>query len=404
MFRKNQYSIAIFLNALTGMGLLLALSRCSEPTPVETIAARTGEIRVVTSTNGIIEPLNSTRIYAAVDGFVQSINTSEGARTSRGQTLFQMDSPQTRIALAEARAALLETKRQSRVVLDGPPKEELDSLDATLEESSLQLSQLKEKLSTEESLLSKGAVSLESVKNLREQVRLLQMQLDALKKKKENILTRYTETDKKLMRDKIKELTDQVQLLEGQLRNMSVVSPVNGLLYSLEIKQGSFVTTGQLLAQIYQPGQVRLKAYVDEPDLGRIQQGQPVTIEWDGMPDMEWEGMVETPPGKVVALNNRSVGYVLCSLNQATTELIPDINVDVEIVTAFKENALVVPRSSVFRNEGESVVLLAKGDEIRITPVVTGLQTFDEIEIVEGIEPGDQVVLNPLSAIPENQP
>jgi len=110
---------------------------------------------------------------------------------------------------------------------------------------------------------------------------------------------------------------------------------------------------------------------------------------------------VEKPPERVVAFNNRSVGYVLCSIDQMTKELIPDINVDVEIVTAFKENTLVVPRSSVFRNEGESAVLLSKGTEIILKPVVTGLTTYDEIEILDGIESGDLIALNPLNAIPE---
>jgi hypothetical protein len=81
-------------------------------------------------------------------------------------------------------------------------------------------------------------------------------------------------------------------------------------------------------------------------------------------------------------------------------KLIPDINVDVEIITAFKENVLVVPRSCVFRNEGESAVLLSQGNETVLKLVVTGLTTYDEIEILEGIEPGDVIALNPLNALP----
>jgi len=401
MFCKYRIPIALFIQAMTGCFLVSILSCCSETTPLETVMVQTKEISVVTSTNGIIEPIDSTRIFASVDGFIQSIECSEGSETKRGQILFRMDAPQTRIALAEANAALLETKRQARVVLEGPLKEELDSLDATIQESKLQLQQLNEKLSGEETLLEKGAVSVESVESLREQRDLLELRSNALKKKKENLLTRYSEEDKQLMRDKINELSNQAGLLEQQVRNTSVVSPVDGLLYSLEVKSGSFVATGQLMAQIYQPGQMQLRAYVDEPDLGRIQKGQPVFIEWGGMPDMKWKGTVEKPPERVVALNNRSVGYVLCSIDQMTKELIPDINVDVEIVTAFKENTLVVPRSSVFRNEGESAVLLSKGTEIILKPVVTGLTTYDEIEILDGIESGDLIALNPLNAIPE---
>jgi HlyD family secretion protein len=69
-------------------------------------------------------------------------------------------------------------------------------------------------------------------------------------------------------------LADQVRLLELQVQSESVTAAENGILYSLSVKPGSFVTRGQLLARINRPGQVRLRVYVDEPDLGRIHKGQ----------------------------------------------------------------------------------------------------------------------------------
>ena len=71
-----------------------------------------------------------------------------------------------------------------------------------------------------------------------------------------------------------------MNLLEQQIKMESVLAPETGLIYSLSVKQGSYVTDGQLLAQIYEPGKVRLRAYVDEPDLGKIESRQPVVIKW----------------------------------------------------------------------------------------------------------------------------
>lgn len=401
MFRKTRFLTTLLPCALAACLFLVSLCGCSEPAPPETATAHKGDIRIVTSTNGVVEPINSILIFASADGFIKSIECKEGSETKKGQTLFRIDSTQTRIALAEAKAALLETRRQAKAVLEGPSREELDSLEATIEESRLQLRQLNQKLADEESLEEKGAVSMESVETLREQMNLLKLRTDALVQNKENLMHRYSDEDKELMRKKIEELANQVQLLERQMRDTTVTSPSDGLLFGLEIKPGSYVTTGQLLAQVYEPGEVRLRAYVDEPDLGRIEPGQPVEIEWDGMPGIKLKGKVEKPADRVVAMNNRSVGNVLCSIDERSEKLIPDINVDVDIVTAFKENTLVVPRSTVFRNEGESVVLLSQGAQTVLKPVVTGLTTYDEVEILGGIEEGDQVVRNPLNAIPE---
>jgi len=375
--------------------MILALSRCSQAPAPEYATATRGTIRVVINTNGIVEPVHPTGIYSSIDGFVTSIATGEGSDATRGQVLFRLDATQTRLSLAEARAALLETRRQARTVLEGPAKEELDSLSASIEESRLQLDQVTEDLQAEISLLEKGAVSRESVDRIRKQQDLLRVRTDGLEKKRDNLLSRYSDEDKELMQGKIEELSTQVRLLEQQARDASITSSADGLVYSLNVKPGSYVTRGQLLAQIYQPGQVRLRAYVDEPDLGRIQKGQRVEIEWDGMPNTRWTGAVDTPAERVLRLEIRSVGHVLCSIDGEPGQLLPDINVKIEIITGMKENALLVPRSTVFSHEGASAVLVPDGKQPRIQPVELGLVTYNTVEILRGVEAGDKILTNP---------
>jgi len=184
-------------------------------------------------------------------------------------------------------------------------------------------------------------------------------------------------------------------LLEQQLRSEAVAAPASGLVYSLYVKPGAFVSRGQLLAQIYRPGKIRLRAYVDEPDMGRVEEGQLVSIEWDGLPNRKWMGVVEKRAEQVVALNNRSVGYVLCRIDGSPGELIPNLNVRVEIVTARKTDALVVPRAAVISQKGKPSVMVPLEKGTALKPVVTGMVTPEEIEILQGIDPGTTVILNP---------
>jgi HlyD family secretion protein len=202
-----------------------------------------------------------------------------------------------------------------------------------------------------------------------------------------------------LEQERVNELTRQVELLDQQVRLGSMVVPRSGLLYSLYVRSGSYVSKGQLLAQIYQPGKVRLRAYVDEPDLGRVEKGQRVLIEWDGLPDQRWQAAVDKPAEQAVALGNRSVGYVICEIEGEPKALIPNINVKVQLVTASKKAALVVPRTAVFNADGKPAVLLSSdGIHTTLKSVILGLITPDEVEIVQGIEEGSQVVTNPGEA------
>ncbi len=356
------------------------------------------EMRVLVSTNGIIEPADRTEIFAPVDGFVTAVFRSEGSEIVRGQLLLRVNSEQLRSALAEANAALLAAKRQARVVETGPPKEELVELDASIAENAMQLDQVKKDLAAEQRLLAEQATTRMAVENLQKQLDLLQLHAAGLKQRRETLQARYSAEDKEWEQGRIQELTRQVELLKNQLSAESVTTPESGFIYSLQVKQDSFVNKGQLLAQIYKPGKVRLRAYVDEPDLGRIKKGQQVRIEWDGLPNQHWTGLVEKPAEQVVAMNNRSIGEVLCSIEGLPVGLIPNLNVRVQITTELKQNALVVPRNAVFNHEGKPYVLLAAGTSTVAKQVELGLVTPNEIEIVRGINDGDAIVLNPAEA------
>jgi RND family efflux transporter MFP subunit len=232
------------------------------------------------------------------------------------------------------------------------------------------------------------------VEALRKQRDLLQLRAEALKQKRQNLQQRYAPEEKEWEKDKVAELTRQVRMLEEQLQMESVFAPKSGLIYSLPVKPGSYVTKGQLLAQIYQPGRLTLRAYVDEPDLGRIRKGQQVLIEWDGLPDHRWTGLVDKTASQVVSFNNRSVGNVFCTIDEEPKELIPNLNVRVEIIVARKANALVVPRAAVFNRAGQPTVMLSEGSGTALKPVTLGLVTSEEVEIERGIADGSSVVLN----------
>jgi RND family efflux transporter MFP subunit len=306
----------------------------------------------------------------------------------------RLEAEQSRTALANAKASLLREKRQARVVTAGPPREEMDALDTSIAECGMQLNQLNKDLEVEESLYSKGATPRSAVENLRKQRDLLQLRADALRQKKQALQMRYSPEEKEWEQDKVAELTRQVSMLERQLQMESVFAPRSGLIYSIPVKPGSYVTKGQLLAQVYQPGRILLRAYVDEPDLGRIRKGQQVLIEWDGLPDRQWTGVVDKPASQVVPLNNRSVGNVFCTIDEEPEELIPNLNVRVEIVIARKANALVVPRAAVFSRAGQSTVMLSEGSGTVLKSVSLGLVAPEEIEIERGITEGSSVVLN----------
>ena len=386
-------AVVVLVGAVVAM---LLLDRNSDAPKYQTARAERHDLRMVVNTNGIIEPVDRSEIYAPVDGVVARIPVTEGARIARGQTLVELESTETRTALSDARTALLEARRQAERVETGPPAEEITVLEASIAEAALALERTRKDLAVEEGLLEKGAVARASVEALARERDRLRLRIEGLERQRRDLAERYSAQEKEWEREKVRELARQVAFLERQIGMESVRAPREGVLFALEVQPGAHVPRGQLLARINQPGRVRLRAYVDEPDLGRIAEGQPARIEWDGLAGRHWNGAVEKPAEQVVDLDNRTVGYVLCSIEGEPKELIPNLNVKVEITTEQKPGALTVPRSAVFSLDGKRSVLVLEGPKAVVRTVVPGLVTAEEIEILEGVREGEVVATNPL--------
>jgi len=399
----RKFLIIVVLVVLIALAVYFLIGEREESAPLTVLAAR-HEIRMTVSTNGVIEPVERSEVYAPIDGRVVRIPVQEGAEITVGQILMELESEQVRKALAEAdsalidNAALREAMLQQKAVLFGPPKDEIAVLDASIAEASLQLEEIEKELKEEESLFARGAVARIAVDALRKQRDQLRLRVDGQTRQKQGLLSRYSLEEKQWEKDKVDEFADQARFLEQQRLIETVKSPRSGRIYSLEVIPGAYFTRGQLLARINQPGKIRLRAYVDEPDLGRIAKGQLVEITWNGLPDRKWTGVVERPAEQVVSMNNRTVGHVICSIEGNPDELIPNLNVMVEITTMRKPDAVVVPRSAVFSPDGIRSVRIFDGKTTVIKPVVSGLVTTDEVEILEGVREGEDIVINPLDS------
>ena len=135
---------------------------------------------------------------------------------------------------------------------------------------------------------------------------------------------------------------------------------------------------------------MRVRVYVDEPELGRVATGEPVRITWDALPGREWPGTVEKRPSEIVALGSRQVGEVLCTIANPNRELVPGKNVNAFILTQVVPNALTIPKTAVRRENGVGVFLL-QDNTIRWRSVKTGASDALRVEVVDGLQDGDLV-------------
>ncbi|MDE3166583.1 MAG: HlyD family efflux transporter periplasmic adaptor subunit, partial [Acidobacteriota bacterium] len=138
---------------------------------------------------------------------------------------------------------------------------------------------------------------------------------------------------------------------------------------------------------------LRVSVFVDEPELGRVEIGQPVTITWDALPGRQWTGRVERKPAAIQALGSRQVGEVLVSIANQGRSLLPGTNVNAEIRTAVVDNALVIPKEALRHDAQGDYVFALAGGALQRRAVKKGVSSITLVQAVDGLNDGDAVAL-----------
>ena len=192
-----------------------------------------------------------------------------------------------------------------------------------------------------------------------------------------------------------------VQLAAQRLQYGVVRAPISGTLYQFDLKQGAYLQPGDLVGLVGVIDRVKVTVYVDEPELGRVGLGMPVTITWDALPGKQWNGRVDRLPSEIVALGTRTVGEVTTLVENPNHDLLPGVTVNISIISRVVNDATSIPKAALRSMHGEAGVYKLVGDHIQWTPVKAGASDINNVEIVSGLSTSDKVavrVVEPLDA------
>jgi HlyD family secretion protein len=198
----------------------------------------------------------------------------------------------------------------------------------------------------------------------------------------------------------VQQSQNEVAALEDKTRNGRISAPADGILYSLPVKAGDYVKLGDLLAEMADLHKVRVRAFIDEPELGGLETNEPVRITWDALPNRSWVGKTEIIPKQVVARGSRSVGELLCAVNNDKLELLPNTNVNVRINSRERLGVLAVPRGAVEAQGGRRYVFVVKKQQLGLAKstlekreIHVGIADATSYEVVSGLQEGEMVAL-----------
>jgi HlyD family secretion protein len=353
------------------------------------------------SSNGKVEPVSPASFRAGFPAFVERVFAVEGQQVKRGQILYSLDDTETRAQLAEARAELASQEEALHVAKAGGQESLLAKAAADLEKAKASSDQLRRDNAALTRLVAQKAATPQELEQNRVALTQAEAEVQSLEKVKA-----AAEKQAQLDAGRVALLVDharaQVEDLEAKSASTHRAAPLDGTLYSLPIRAGDFVKAGDPLAEMADLHHVRIRAFIDEPELGQIAMGQPVEIFWDAHPDRVWTGKTEVLPKQVVNRGTRSVGELICSVSNDRLDLLPNTTVDVRIQVGERPNVLAVPRGAVFIDGNKRYVFRVENGRINRRDIQVGVANPTMIEVESGLNQGDVVALPGDISLKEN--
>src|ERR1700719_3619348 len=397
--RKLRNRILLFL-VVAGI-VAYVLVRLSGREPVAKIAAvnpvRDNLVSSISS-NGKVEPISPFVMRAPLDTFVEKVTGVEGQPVEKGELLVELNVRDARAQLDDAEARLLRAKDELRAAQGGGKPDEAARVAADLAKAQGDRDRLLRNHDALDRLIAKQAATRDELAANDLALSNAQAEVKRLSAAKQEF-ERGVKLDAGRTALQVQQIQSEIASLRAKVASARITAPTDGTLYSLPVKTGDYVKTGDLLAEMADLHRVRVRAFIDEPELGGLVPNEPVKITWDALPNRTWTGRTEVIPKQVVPHGGtRSVGELLCAVDNQKLELLPNINVDVKIHSNERSNVLTVPRAAVDAEVGRKYVFVVTKSALGKSRLARrelqlGIADSTNFEVISGLQENEMVAL-----------
>jgi HlyD family secretion protein len=388
------------LAAVTG-GIWWAVAGRSSLPDVKFVKPRRETLVSNLPTNAKVEPIEWAPIRVESPGLVVKVYVKLGQSITAGAPIVQVSTTGVSDQVSAATARTAQSQADLDALSKGGRTAELADLDSNLAKARFERDTQQKDYGSLKRLYDKQAATMVEVEVAKDKVHSTDLEIESLERRRATLVSK---DDLAVARARLQEAQATQRGAETRLSQGIIRAPLGGVVYDLPIRAGTYLNAGDLVANVGRVSQLRVRLYVDEPELGRVAVGQPVRITWDALPLKEWSGHVEHMPTAIVPLGTRQVGEVLCAIENPGGELAPGANVNAAVQTSLIPNALTIPKEALHIDSGQtSVFVLEGGNTVRLRTVQHGSDSVTRSQIAAGIKDDEWVALPSEGSVKDGQ-
>lgn len=386
----------------------------------QTIVVGTQDLTFQLKANGVVQAVRKTNLSPKESGQIIQLYVDEGARVRQGDIIARMDSEQVQAqvnqyqaALARAEADLIQKQTGNRPEEIAKAEAELRKQAALVVQARSRLELASQRLRRKQAAAAEGAISRDSLdeslteeRNARDNLAQAQASLNVARQELSLQNQGYRREEVAQAQAQVAQARAQVQFYQSQLANTIVRAPFDGIITRRFAQAGDFVTpttsastsdgaTSTSIAEL--SSGLEVEAKVPEASIGRIRPGQQVQIRSDAFADQTFTGKVRLIAPRAVQENNVTSFRVKVALQDGLAQLKSGMNVKLTFLGDKIARATVVPLAAIVtKKDGQTGVLIADAkNQAQFRPVTVGSTSGSQIQVVEGITPGERIFISP---------
>ena len=333
------------------------------------------------------------KIGARISGQLEKLMVKIGDIVRAGDMIATIEHEDLLARVAQFTADLkAEEARLKKIKEEGPL--EINKLKAGLEELNVQISLAQKMLSRNQALRKKGIVSESVVDEADERLLVLNAQINLVEEgiKLEEV---RLQNDIRLQDAKVEKAVANILEEETQLSYATVTAPIDGVVAFISTQEGETVVASMsapTFVTLIDLKKIEVTAFVDETDIGKIQERQKVKFTVDAFPKKFFDAEIREIRPKAVIKDNVVNYEVMLEIFKKNISLLrPEMTANIVVTTGVHENVLVVPRGAVKRSGKKSFAVMKMEVALSEKLIELGWRDGDAQEVISGLNDGDEV-------------
>lgn len=350
---------------------------------VETAPVTQGLVEEKISRVGDIVPQAQVTIFSKVQGWVKEITVREGDRVKAGQLLAKLDDREALAAVAHSKAnleAAIARLTQVRATAKEAVESQIQQAKANLDLATSDLKRAQE-------LHGKDFISRQQLDEARTKFNVAKATYDLAQN---NLQQRIWENEIGLAEAQVRQAKANLDLMQAQLANLSILSPMNGIVTKRYVDPGTMAKDSTAILTLMELDVVKMVVNVIEREIVLLKKGQPVMVSVTGLPDRSFPGRIAiiTP-----ALDPQSRTAEIQILIPNPDHLLkPGMFGRVEIPLRSNPKALLIPIQALLTQDDKDFVFVYRDGKAYRRSVRKGIVKDDFVEILHGVNLRDQVI------------